>query len=141
MIANQQVLFPSLVLDLMRSDIKFHLTGSRFFGGANEKSDWDFITEANPVTMSWLEANGFETDLDSSYSDPTIVKVLYGYCVHNGSRVKVDVQLVESVSTKLYIQSILKDHWKHGLPVDKEVKKQIWNAAYAVYKSVSKTPA
>ncbi len=34
-------------------------TGSRWVGGATEKSDWDFYALETPEILQWLETNGF----------------------------------------------------------------------------------
>jgi len=135
MITNATLL-PPLVQALMDAPFEFQLTGSRFFGGVHADSDWDFITENHSSVEAWLLGSGYEIDERQSYSDPSITRVLYGYCTHEGRQVKVDIQLVKDVKTKLLIQDALKKHWTQGLPCDKETKRVIWNAAYAVVKHV-----
>lgn len=39
----------------------FHLTGSRFFGGETDHSDWDFITERTQEVTAFLLESGFVT--------------------------------------------------------------------------------
>ena len=139
MIANINAVFPVIIKSLTDSPFQFYLTGSRFFGGATRDSDWDFFTKYTPEVLGYLSAMGFEKDFDSSYDDPSVDAVYYGYCEHQGHRVKVDVQLVNDAYAKLEVQKALSTCWPSGLShFDKETRKAIWKAALVTANVVAK---
>ena len=140
MIANLETVMPWIVKAMMDSPIEFHLTGSRFFGYQSDESDWDFMVEHAIAVEDWLLEQGFAVDDDSSYTDPWITKVMRAefHTIVKGQRVsvKVDVQLVHNVASKLHVQKVLQQHWmRKGYPEDKENRKQMWELAYSMMNS------
>lgn len=75
----------TLVRRIVNSQCNFHLTGSRFFGGAGPKSDYDFFVNANdPDLMPFLCSNnglfrqteGYGITVSGvTYGDPSVVEV------------------------------------------------------------------
>ena len=53
---------------LENSKFAFQLTGSRFFGNATEKSDWDFFVQNSPEAIDFLRSNNFAL-ITSAHSD------------------------------------------------------------------------
>ena len=126
MITNLSAVFPSIVETLHDSSFNFHLTGSRFFGGVNAESDWDLFVEVSEEVIQFLISIGFENDFGLSYDDPSIIAVYYGYCVHHGRLVKVDVQLVGNAELKLEVQRVLQQCWPCGMShFDKQTTRAI----------------
>lgn len=95
----------SLLVDT--KEIRFYLTGSRFFGWAKPNSDWDFFTQHSYDANRLLMDNGFRNltaDLESADGivypeDPNIVSVW--------ERGRVQVQLVENAELKAKAQELL----------------------------------
>lgn len=140
MIANLENVMPWIVKAMMDSHVEFHLTGSRFFGYQSDVSDWDFMVEHTNAVEDWLLEQGFAVDGDSSYTDPWITKVMRAefFTIVKGLMVpvKVDVQLVTNVASKLHVQKVLQQHFlRRGYPEDKEVRKQMWELAYSMMNS------
>jgi hypothetical protein len=100
----------------------FTLTGSRYFGGYIEKSDWDFFAEHSEQLQESLVNFGFT--LTQDYSGMShVVAVLSFHGVH--------VQLVRDAALKYKVQEKLRNRGiMRGLT--KEVRKLIWFAAYAM---------
>lgn len=137
MITNTQLL-PVTVEMILKHSHSFYLTGSRFFGNANEKSDWDFFTLYDKEVRRELLDYGFERNTDETYSgDTEIVEVLSKDCFNptTGTPVKVDVQLLKALTKKVAVQEALKQTWNSGtgLPGNKLTQRCLWFAAYAGY--------
>ena len=100
MIHDKTYTTPTLVR-LIESGHYFYLTGSRYFGGARQNSDYDFFAEYDVELHAWLQALGFEEVLQPVYQDQLVVKVL----IYKGSsglwdEVSIHVQLVEGAALK-----------------------------------------
>jgi len=137
MISNVRLL-PVTVEMILRSPHEFHLTGSRFFGGVHEKSDWDFFACYSQALRTELLDYGFVLNSDETYSgDTEVVEVLSRNCVDPATMkpVKVDVQLLRSLDKKIAVQQALAKAFSSGkgLPGDKTIQRCIWFAAYADY--------
>jgi hypothetical protein len=100
----------------------FTLTGSRYFGGYSEKSDWDFFAEHSEQLQNSLVNYGFT--LTQDYTNMShVVAVLAFHGIH--------VQLVRDAALKRSVQEKLRNRGiMRGLT--KEVRKLIWFAAYAM---------
>jgi len=86
--------------------IRFHLTGSRFFGTARPESDWDFFTDYSVRTILFLRELGFSTltESSSSYNDQEtrmVMRFLDG-------KIQIDVQLVNNSAKKVRINNAIK---------------------------------
>ena len=115
------------ILDLLNgSEFTFHKTGSRFFGGGNENSDWDFFVDVSAV--DFLRRIGFVQDKEGlifSYSDCDIVQVL----VHRAANIHIQVSM--NIDKRKRIRNIL---YRHSLKqFDKATRKRIWAIAQAVW--------
>ena len=142
MITNAQLL-PVTVEMILKHQHPFYLTGSRFFGGFTDESDWDFFTLYNKEVYHRLVDYGFESNTDETYSSDTeIVQVLSKFCVdpHTGKLVKVDVQFLKALEKKVAVQNALKKTWNmhQKLPGDKTMQSCLWLAAYAGYDCAQK---
>ena len=137
MISNVRLL-PVTVEMILRSPHEFHLTGSRFFGGVHEKSDWDFFALQTEELYSQLLEWGFERNNEEIYSgDTEVFDVVSKNCIDPATMrpVKVDVQLLRSLGKKVAVQEALKKTFSKGksLPGDKAAQRCLWFAAYAGY--------
>ena len=115
------------ILDLLNgSEFTFHKTGSRFFGGGNENSDWDFFVDESAT--NFLRRIGFVNDSESfmfSYSDCDIVQVLVHKVAH------IHVQVSRNIDKRRRIRNVL---YRHSLKqFDKATRKKIWAIAMAVW--------
>jgi len=134
------------ILDEMHaSHFEFHLTGSRFFGGSNERSDFDFYCEDNPEIVKWLKERGFSKVKNGSYTDDMCCSSVFlwesqvydkdGRMIEN-PHPNVHVQLTQNIGIKTWVQNVLKKRGLlrlNGLPVSKAIARLIWNTAYNVY--------
>lgn len=135
---------------LQHSKFEFCLTGSRFFGGAREESDWDFITWFNQETEDFLVWIGFVLNEDvQDYLDPMTTKVLtkhFCHCdfrgmewgekiMHTDECLKIDIQLCHDFSTKIKVRDILKKSFNRPLPGDKYQRSQLWSMVYELVKA------
>ena len=136
MIENFNAMIPSALNILDNSGFTFYPTGSRYFGGASETSDWDFLVEHDGEVCQFLLNNGFvHNDSGGYFGDATVSEVFtYNRVPLSGKPlIKIDIQVVhqEHLSTKLLIQKILKEKYgNNGLPGDKQVRKEIWHLMF-----------
>ncbi len=81
MITNAQLL-PVTVEMILKHQHPFYLTGSRFFGGVTDISDWDFFALYSEELRSQLLDYGFEPNDSEAYSiDTEIIEVLSKNCI------------------------------------------------------------
>ncbi len=142
MIINAQLL-PVTVEMIQKHQRPFYLTGSRFFGGVSDISDWDFFALNSEELRSQLLDYGFEPNDNETYSSDTeIVEVLSKTCIDPGTGrlVKIDVQLLKALEKKAAVQEALKKTWglRRSLPGDKTIQRCLWLAAYAGYDCAQK---
>ena len=142
MIINAQLL-PVTVEMIQKHQRPFYLTGSRFFGGVSDISDWDFFALHSEELRSQLLDYGFEPNNNETYSSDTeIIEVLSKTCIDPGTGrlVKIDVQLLKALEKKAAVQEALKKTWglRRSLPGDKTIQKCLWLAAYAGYDCAQK---
>lgn len=141
------------LLTLKNAEINFFLTGSRFFGGSNSESDWDFIARHTEDNETFLLSIGFKPNEDvQDYLDPMTTKVLTKYFCHceaeawninkkaheitHGSEcMKIDIQLCHDIDTKLKIRDILKKGFNSKpIPGDKYQRNKLWTMVYSLLK-------
>ena len=138
---------------LKNAEVSFFLTGSRFFGGAHSKSDWDFIAQHTETTEAFLLSIGFKLNEDvQDYLDPMTTKVLskhFCHCEeqardygerfsgnHHEECLKIDIQLCHDVDTKIKIRDILKKGFEgQVLPGDKCQRNRLWTMVYNLVKT------
>lgn len=139
MLANTQTVVPMLyqVLKAIEdSSFEFFLTGSRYFGGCHEGSDYDFFVMESTGVEEWLRAKDFRLDTESQYvDDPTFTKVL----TLNLEEGSIQVQLIkpEELNRKRTVQRLLFNRYKrNGLPGDKDHKRELWHLAYSIVETL-----
>lgn len=121
---------------------KFGLTGSRFFGGYDEKSDWDFFVKNNSDVRLFLEELGFQEEKFTGYTDELTVMVMRKYYYsckfyvdqHSDDCQHVDIQLVSDFELKEKASKILLRNFRGTLPGDKDDRKSLWNMAIELAK-------
>ena len=124
MIKNQ----PYTIHDELRnSKFEFYLTGSRYLGGANDNSDWDYFTQNSPGVRDFLQRLGFKHDLSGYYDDPLIVSVMCSGDVH--------VQLCLNVESKERVQWTLKNNGVRFDRIPKDQARRIWAACLQLYEA------
>ena len=135
MLANTLTLVPSLyqvLRSMEESEFEFFLTGSRFFGGAHQGSDYDFFVLLDTKVEHYLRLLDFMEDAMAQYEgDPSFVKVLT-LMLTDGV---IQVQLIkqEAFARKKLVQLLLqKRYGAKGLPGDKAAKRELWHLAYHV---------
>ena len=114
----------------------FALTGSRYFGGANEDSDWDFFVEHDNNFYDFLLSQGFldisrrEVDIvqgnTNLYSDDSIVQVIEKVCIDG----VVQIQLLQKgmFALKLAAQKFLYRTFVMSA-IPKDQRKAMWIVA------------
>jgi len=118
-----------IVLDTMdASPFEFHLTGSRFFDCATEKSDWDFFVGINAQLGTslggWLDGMGF-VRVANSYSSADVNSVFQ----HRTE--KIHIQVVKDAGHKIRAQKMLyalKDFLRVR-EMAKPKARDLWNTA------------
>ena len=125
------------IIEWIKSSPKtFAATGSRFFGGATENSDWDFFVEHDVNLYDFLISQGF-TDISiiqidivqgntNMYSDDSIVQVMVKVCTDG----VVQIQLLQKgmFDLKLAAQKFLaRTFVMQAIPKDQ--RKAMWNVA------------
>lgn len=126
----------SVVEWIKASPRAFALTGSRYFGGTNEDSDWDFFVGHDDNLYDFLLSQGFldisrrEVDIvqgnTNLYSDDSIVQVMEKICIDG----IVQIQLLQKgmFDLKLAAQKFLK-HTFVMPAIPKDQRKAMWNVA------------
>ena len=126
----------SIIEWIKNSPKTFAATGSRFFGGATENSDWDFFVEYDECLYDFLISQGFvdistiEIDIvkgnTNQYSDNSIVQVMEKVCTDG----TVQIQLLQQgmFNLKLAAQKFLAYTFvMQAIPKDQ--RKAMWNVA------------
>lgn len=112
------------LLNKLQNDNRFtfYLTGSRFFGGASENSDWDFMVEENAGLDNFLKENNFSDIGYENYNDCSVLAVWFNATVH------VQVLKEGTLRKKLKVQSMLKEcEIMPILSSDKRLRSMLWN--------------
>jgi predicted nucleotidyltransferase len=119
--------------DLMTPDMI--LTGSRFFGNANEDSDYDFYKEYSKEAEEDLIKKGFWLlpTVEGPYISDGITTVVYRY---KTDEFQMDVQLVVDIHLKNTAQELLHDLFPRGIP--KWKSRQVWKATIRALMSARK---
>lgn len=126
----------NILSKLDNSDIKYYLTGSRYFGSSIPLSDWDFFTQDNSKVHRHLASLGFvalRLNQENIYhEDPTIVEVM--------EKGQVQIQLVKDSEKKQRCQEMLnRPPVKfHFLTAAKGMEsREWWSWAFRCYKLFS----
>lgn len=109
----------------------FHLTGSRFIGGAKPDSDWDFVTQPDELTESYLMAAGFAESPKFNKApgkNDGFTSAIYE-STYRG--VKVQVQVATDLQRKLKARDAIRlyphIYWSHFFG-DTAKRISIWSA-------------
>ena len=108
----------------------FWLTGSRFFGGASFRSDYDFFAQDSVEKRSFLTDLGFVVLNEGEYAEDSNNAIVYRAFVKPN---KVDVQLVKSFSLKLKAQEAIKAR-DATLGLSKLQARRVWKLTYDLLK-------
>jgi hypothetical protein len=117
-------LVDSVLAAMLTDDIKFHLTGSRFWGNERSDSGWDFFVQYNTEGIQeFIQHYGFyEIKLNEAQRQCGITE-MFGLTTTNG--VKISLQLVADYDHKQLAQNFLKNIYPEGLPRNRE--EEIWS--------------
>lgn len=119
-------------LELMeKSEFNFHLTGSRFFGTATEKSDYDFfIEDSEAVRTQLIKWRFYIESTGITYADTQTIRIYK----HPDN---IHIQLVRNVPLKEKAQSILKDFYRKGnnYRMTKPQLRRIWDLVFDIIKN------
>lgn len=107
--------------EMKKSTVSFYLTGSRFFGGANENSDYDFF--ASESAVKFLESLGFVKIPNSGYNDDSTIAV-YRLADKSG---QIDIQIVDNCHKKNLAQIILRDLKVFNSEMSKSERTHKWD--------------
>jgi len=124
------------------SEFKFRLTGSRFFGGAKEGSDYDFYVESGSDVESFLKNLGF-VDLGKEHpyhkGDKLLDKLFelqlwsndYAYDQGCEPDIVIHVQLIppDRIQLKDKIQNAIRESGIAGSLQSKVDRKALWKLA------------
>jgi hypothetical protein len=124
------------------SSLRFHPTGSRYFGTATPFSDWDFFTQESHEARDFLVKQGFwllQKDADNtSYgylgitNNPLNIGEVWENNYFSNPSVKVHVQLVSDYELKkvVHVQLIKRYGIYWGEIIrdwDKQTRRDFWN--------------
>lgn len=133
---------PRELFTLNSSKFEFHLTGSRYFGTANEYSDWDFFVQDSEEVRQFLLNNGFqynEKELkEPAYSDENTARVFSNTLLNSQ---QIDIQLQYDVERRVKAQLIL-EQLVNFKQFKYEIKNLLltrvgWELAYKLVRSIN----
>lgn len=117
------------------SDFPFFLTGSRYFGGEREDSDWDFV--ATEISIPLLELSGFK----KAFSEDGEYKDMFTSFVYRRTDLGIDVQICtpRMFDLKKRACELIKSL---GIDVSKKVnamkRTKIWNCVHILLTNATK---
>lgn len=127
-IKNATTKIHEVITQMNKSEFDFYLTGSRFFGGAQADSDWDFFAEYSNEIVSFLLNIGFRYKPTNNYFDRQTIEVLeFGR--------EIDVQLVNNATIKNTAQEIMRATKWYTI-TDVNLRRVIWNELYKLATTV-----
>lgn len=105
--------FINMMKKLESLPFTLYLTGSRYFGTYNSKSDWDFFCEYNNHTALALKQLGFNESIQgiARYKDAECQLVLR-WISTNGDQ--IDIQLVRNPKIKFLAQGLFLSDYPGG---------------------------
>jgi hypothetical protein len=122
-----------VLLKLDDSHFDFHLTGSRYFGGFSQNSDYDFFVRNSEEIVAFLESIGFVKEECSNYQASigllcdTVAIYAHPFC-------RIHIQLVTDTKLRSFIAHKL-DSSMIMVNADKKTKSKIWQLAYTLCNS------
>lgn len=114
---NQQTLVLAL---LSTSKFEFLITGSHFFGTADEESDIDFYVQDSTNVREFLFSIGFLFHGPASYKDSDVCEVM------RHDEAQIDVQLSTDANHRGRVFQFVRKN-KMSIPVNKEEATLFWN--------------
>jgi len=124
-------ILPRWTLELTNSPYTFHLTGSRYFGGATHLSDYDFFAQDSQEIKTFLARQGFYIETGSHYVGNNPLNCA---CVYK--RGEIHIQLVQNYELKKMIhEQIIRSSRDNNHPnliilarnFPKQHKKLLWD--------------
>lgn len=107
---------------LNASVFDFYLTGSQFFGGFSEESDYDFFVKDTELVRRFLLLTGFTCKHNKHYDDPQCNAVMEK---NFSNEVPVEIQLVRDCQRKMAAQMTLKRLNIMNM-IPKEARTNLW---------------
>jgi len=130
--------FLSITSEMIETHHQFYLTGSRFFGGAADSSDWDFFVENSAEIDYWLRTHEFipETETDYDDSNLLIASQAAAVWIHPA---RIHVQIVIDAKKKNIVQNAIAVGFSSTFSkMPKSNQRQIWNLAYYIYEAAGR---
>lgn len=118
----------NIIRFMEQSKYQFYLTGSQYFGGANENSDWDFFAQYSVELEQELVKEEFERH--SAYKSHIDVSVVY-------KKSSVHIQLIGDIGEKRRIQEIIKSQVPMAA-LNHNQRKMMWHLAYKAFREGNK---
>lgn len=122
---------------LCDAGIELYPTGSRYFGGNRDDSDWDFFCEMsdNNLIDKLLKA-GFCIENAGHYNDRNTVgyndtNTALVFCCHAIGRPKIHIQVVGSAELKCRVQDNRNFRAIYRV-LNKKERRALWNMAYTL---------
>ena len=133
---KRQFTFNEVIQMLSTSNLKFFLTGSRYFGGTNEFSDWDFFVDRTSESVDFIKGLGFlhfkpsESDVihGNHYEGLSNVTI---YQLITADDEKIQIQLLEghnASDNKFTVQKKLKGLGTIFTSLTKPERKKVWSS-------------
>jgi len=123
MIQNAEFTVPMLTRLSQHPHHTFYLTGSRYFGGYTQCSDWDFFVEHSEDIINWLTSLDFKICIDTQYKDQSVQMIMK----YRDEEIKIDIQLVTNAQLKNEVQEGLPKELMRKSPHD--IRHLYWNYA------------
>lgn len=127
------------LLTMSSSKFNFYLTGSRYFGNATEKSDWEFFVQYDKEIVKYLLDLGFKRNHNEKAYDDKGISAVYTFVPSDYTGFEdvsqlpehIDVQLCNQAWYKFEVQKYIKHKYLEELiACDKSKRKDIWNRTY-----------
>lgn len=136
MIENASILFNEEFLKLLSLPKKFYVTGSRYFGGVTENSDYDFFVQDDEEIHEMLKGLGYDVIQHHDYAnDKSITYVYEKISYYRNETHKIQIQVVKDAELKYEVQKFLKRHFHGGLPGMKMDRSALWDIAFLAYET------
>lgn len=134
---KRQLTFNEVIQMLNTSNLKFFLTGSRYFGGTNEFSDWDFFVDRNSESVDFIKGLGFlplktisnEDVIYNNHYEGLSYITIYELITDNNE--KIQIQLLEghnASNNKFAVQKKLKGLGTIFTSLTKPERKKVWSS-------------
>ena len=134
---KRQLTFNEVIQMLNTSNLKFFLTGSRYFGGTNEFSDWDFFVDRTSESIDFIKGLGFlplktisneDVIHNNHYAGLSYITI---YELITADNEKIQIQLLEghnASDVKFMVQKRIKDLGETFSNLSKPERKKVWSS-------------